>query len=279
MRSTLPTRTRTPPSRSASSSHGTRGWTWHRVDVPPCAALASFAMLHLNLNALQRSGALGLRAACPAEDFTLGGPAPRLPQPVQVNLEARYTASGQVMVKGRMSTTLAQVCRRCLQPVEQAFALPVRFLFVPADEADCYEDDGEVRIFPRIWLNSTSAVRCVKSSPFRCRCTSSAVPTAGGCARRAAPTRTKPAATAPHGISMPGGRSCGHSRITRANHHGRTQTTHIKAAAAQAPHASSSRARCRVELPSRCDDPQVPHRVCPTCGYYRDRQVIEVEFD
>ncbi len=67
---------------------------------------------------------------------------------MQVNLEARYTASGQVMVKGRMSTTLAQVCRRCLQPVEQAFALPVRFLFVPADEADCYEDDGEVRIFP-----------------------------------------------------------------------------------------------------------------------------------
>ncbi|MDE0359312.1 MAG: 50S ribosomal protein L32 [Gammaproteobacteria bacterium] len=29
----------------------------------------------------------------------------------------------------------------------------------------------------------------------------------------------------------------------------------------------------------RCDDPQVPHRVCPTCGYYRNRPVIEVELD
>ncbi len=47
-----------------------------------------------------------------------------------------------------MSTTLAQTCRRCLEPVEQAFTVPVRFLFMPADEADCYEEHGEVRIFP-----------------------------------------------------------------------------------------------------------------------------------
>ncbi len=27
----------------------------------------------------------------------------------------------------------------------------------------------------------------------------------------------------------------------------------------------------------RCGDPKLPHRVCPTCGTYKDEQVIEVE--
>ena len=29
----------------------------------------------------------------------------------------------------------------------------------------------------------------------------------------------------------------------------------------------------------RCSDPKAPHRVCPSCGYYRDEQVFEVEVD
>ncbi len=104
-------------------------------------------MLHLNLNALERTGTLQLRAACPAADFVLGGRGPELSGPVSVTLTARSMAAGQVMVQGRMSTTLAQVCRRCLEPVAQAFALPVRFVFVPDDEWDC-RDDGEVHTFP-----------------------------------------------------------------------------------------------------------------------------------
>jgi len=27
----------------------------------------------------------------------------------------------------------------------------------------------------------------------------------------------------------------------------------------------------------KCGDPKIPHRVCPSCGTYRDQQVIEVE--
>lgn len=27
----------------------------------------------------------------------------------------------------------------------------------------------------------------------------------------------------------------------------------------------------------RCGDPKVPHRICPTCGYYRSVQRLEVE--
>ena len=27
----------------------------------------------------------------------------------------------------------------------------------------------------------------------------------------------------------------------------------------------------------RCGDPRRPHRVCPNCGYYDDREVVAVE--
>lgn len=27
----------------------------------------------------------------------------------------------------------------------------------------------------------------------------------------------------------------------------------------------------------RCGEPKLPHRVCMNCGYYREREVIEVE--
>lgn len=30
-------------------------------------------------------------------------------------------------------------------------------------------------------------------------------------------------------------------------------------------------------LCSQCGESAVPHRVCPKCGYYKGRQVIEVE--
>ena len=104
-------------------------------------------MLHLNLNALERTGTLQLRAACPATDFALGRRGPELSEPVRVTLTARSMAAGQVMVQGRMSTTLEQACRRCLAPVAQTFALPIRFLFMPEDESG-REDDGEVHTFP-----------------------------------------------------------------------------------------------------------------------------------
>jgi large subunit ribosomal protein L32 len=29
----------------------------------------------------------------------------------------------------------------------------------------------------------------------------------------------------------------------------------------------------------KCGDPKLPHRVCPTCGYYRDEAVIEIDQD
>ena len=27
----------------------------------------------------------------------------------------------------------------------------------------------------------------------------------------------------------------------------------------------------------KCGDPKRPHRVCPTCGYYADREVVQID--
>jgi large subunit ribosomal protein L32 len=35
--------------------------------------------------------------------------------------------------------------------------------------------------------------------------------------------------------------------------------------------------RPTVNACPKCGDVKIPHRVCPTCGTYRDEQVIEVE--
>lgn len=36
-------------------------------------------------------------------------------------------------------------------------------------------------------------------------------------------------------------------------------------------------ARATVNPCPKCGDPRQPHRVCPTCGWYGDEQVIEIE--
>jgi len=32
-----------------------------------------------------------------------------------------------------------------------------------------------------------------------------------------------------------------------------------------------------TQLCPQCQSPKLPHRVCPTCGYYNGREVIEVK--
>jgi len=32
-----------------------------------------------------------------------------------------------------------------------------------------------------------------------------------------------------------------------------------------------------LDVCSHCHSPKLPHRVCPTCGWYNDREVVEVK--
>ena len=47
----------------------------------------------------------------------------------------------------------------------------------------------------------------------------------------------------------------------------RKRRTHFKAAAPT------------VQSCPNCGDPKAPHRVCPSCGFYREEAVFEVEAD
>ena len=33
----------------------------------------------------------------------------------------------------------------------------------------------------------------------------------------------------------------------------------------------------QIQYCSRCEQPVLPHRVCPNCGYYQAREVVAVE--
>lgn len=44
------------------------------------------------------------------------------------------------------------------------------------------------------------------------------------------------------------------------------------------------RTHLKAEVPTvqsceRCGDPKRPHRVCPSCGYYREEAVLDVDLD
>lgn len=45
---------------------------------------------------------------------------------------------------------------------------------------------------------------------------------------------------------------------------------------------ASRRSNWKLSLPSisecpQCHEPKMPHRACPHCGYYKDREVIKIE--
>jgi len=35
-------------------------------------------------------------------------------------------------------------------------------------------------------------------------------------------------------------------------------------------------ASMKTQTCPRCGDPKLPHRVCPSCGYYRGKKMVEV---
>jgi large subunit ribosomal protein L32 len=52
------------------------------------------------------------------------------------------------------------------------------------------------------------------------------------------------------------------------------KTSHARRDKRRAHHAltAPSFSRC-----PQCNEERLPHRVCPTCGYYKDRSVIPIE--
>ena len=66
--------------------------------------------------------------------------------PVEVYLRASLAGTGEVVVRGEVSTRLGQECRRCLEPVPKELVQEVTLVFVPSDVPGA-EDDGDARVF------------------------------------------------------------------------------------------------------------------------------------
>jgi len=60
----------------------------------------------------------------------------------------------------------------------------------------------------------------------------------------------------------------------------RKRRTHYKLQAPNVPATGKTRAessRSRKFFCSNCNQPKPPHAVCPNCGHYRGRSLVEVE--
>ena len=103
-------------------------------------------MLKVDLGRLDREGSVLVEAQVPPDDALWRDSGIEWDGAVDVRLRASYAGSGQVVVRGRVSGTLKQECRRCLRPVEGEFDEEVTLVF-DADATEEESDGGEAFVF------------------------------------------------------------------------------------------------------------------------------------
>ena len=103
-------------------------------------------MLRLDLSLLDREGSVDVQAAVPPDDALWKGVDVTFEEPVDVDLRASSTGSGEVVVRGTVSGRMARECRRCLKPVSDALDQDITMVFAASDSPGA-EDDGDVRLF------------------------------------------------------------------------------------------------------------------------------------
>ena len=65
-------------------------------------------------------------------------------------------------------------------------------------------------------------------------------------------------------------------RLSRWRRYGGSEEAGVEAAEAEAAHPLQGGGAGADSMPA-VRDPKLPHRVCPSCGTYKDNQVVEVE--
>jgi uncharacterized protein len=103
-------------------------------------------MLMLELARLDREGTVQVDARIPADDPILEDLEGSFQGPLEVVLRASHAGSGEIVVRGTVSGTLRQECRRCLEPVTTRLAQELTMVFAPLIAPD-EKDDGDVRYF------------------------------------------------------------------------------------------------------------------------------------
>jgi uncharacterized protein len=117
-------------------------------------------MLTIALPRLEREGSLEIQAAIPSDDPSWEGTELRFSAPLSVSGEVLWISSGEVLARLEIRGTLAQECRRCLEPVEVPVREDLELLFVPPDEEES-GDDENVRRLPSgsVELDLKDAIR------------------------------------------------------------------------------------------------------------------------
>jgi uncharacterized protein len=103
-------------------------------------------MLSLDLGRLGREGSVPVEARVPADAPLWHESGIEWAGPVDVRLKASHAGTGEIVVRGVIEGALAQVCRRCLEPVASSFEQAVTLVFVASD-APGFEDDDSTHVF------------------------------------------------------------------------------------------------------------------------------------
>ena len=104
-------------------------------------------MLLLDLVRLSREGSLRIEGQIPPDDPLWEDTGIRLKEPLRVDLRVNEAQSGEIVVRGTLTGTLAQQCRRCLDPVDVPFREDMTLVYAPPDVLDGAED-GETKVLP-----------------------------------------------------------------------------------------------------------------------------------
>ena len=73
-------------------------------------------MLTIPLSRIEREGSLEIRAEIPSDDPSWEGTELRFSAPLSVFGQVQWIPSGEVLARLRVQSSLAQECRRCLDP-------------------------------------------------------------------------------------------------------------------------------------------------------------------
>lgn len=116
--------------------------------------------MKVDLAKLGREDSLALDERVPAEAELWRETGPKFEGPLIVELQVRSTASGQVLVQGRLAGRVLQQCRRCLEGITLELDREVYFVFAPSNELEVEPGDEVYELPTRAReLDLTSAVR------------------------------------------------------------------------------------------------------------------------
>lgn len=117
-------------------------------------------MLKVDLAELGERGSVPVQASVPADHVLWSDTELGLKEAVGVDFTATGTATGQVVVHGRIRAILDRVCRRCLEEIRYEMEEEVSLVYAPVDELAADPED-EIRPLETVGgnLDLATAVR------------------------------------------------------------------------------------------------------------------------